>query len=249
MAFWLWLWITILVAGFIGIQPVSAETHSSLLNYHRNLTDLKTGEPLNGNFSVSFSIYKTPTGKNPLWKETQWVSIYEGSLNVLLGSKVPLSEFPGGVASLFSEPRWIGVTVSGEKEGRPRDKIFMLSSSFPKDPDPCPDDMVLLGNYCMDRHQNTNGLTWYGAADFCHLQGKRLCSMEEWLEACDGSPINGVEDMPGRQSQWVDRWVYETSTEVFDALERGFFRCRSFSRPWSDYRPLEKKWFRCCETK
>ena len=169
-------------------------------------------------------------------------------MNVLLGSNVSFSEFPGGIISLFSETRWINVTLSGEKEERPREKIFRLPSKYSEGPETCPDDMVLMGQYCIDRNQNTNGLTWYGAADYCHYQGKRLCMIEEWLEACDGSPVNGVEDMPGRQSKWVDRWVYETSTEVFDVLERGFFRCSSVSHPWSEYRPLEKKWFRCCKS-
>lgn len=116
----------------------------------------------------------------------------------------------------------------------------------PEDSGACPADMVDLEDFCIDRSQITEGRTWYKAADFCHARGKRLCSISEWITACDGSPINGVEDMPGRQSQWVDSWVYETSTQVFDAVDHGFFRCSSISHPWTQYRPLESKWFRCC---
>ena len=111
----------------------------------------------------------------------------------------------------------------------------------------CPDDMVNLGDYCIDRQKSRTKENWFEAAEACDVAGKRLCTNTEWLKACDGSPINEVEDMPGLESQWLDQWVYETSTDTFVNLNRGYFRCTSVSHPWPSYRPREHKWFRCCE--
>jgi hypothetical protein len=110
----------------------------------------------------------------------------------------------------------------------------------------CPGDMVDMGGYCIDRHPTKTFVNWYEAADQCQLQKKRLCTNSEWLQACDASPLNEVEEMPGRHSEWLDKWVFETSDKVFDAMDHGYFRCRTSSHPWPSYRPYQIKWFRCC---
>jgi len=110
----------------------------------------------------------------------------------------------------------------------------------------CLGDMVDMGGYCIDRHPTKTFVNWYEAADQCQLHQKRLCTNSEWLQACDASPLNEVEEMPGRQSEWLDKWVFETSDQVFDAMDRGYFRCRTSSHPWPSYRPYQIKWFRCC---
>jgi len=112
----------------------------------------------------------------------------------------------------------------------------------------CPSDMVNLGAYCIDQQKSKTKENWFQAMEGCEATGKRLCTNTEWLKACDGSPINEVEDMPGLESQWLDQWVYETSTDTFVNLNRGYFRCSSVSHPWPSYRPREHKWFRCCKS-
>lgn len=112
----------------------------------------------------------------------------------------------------------------------------------------CPDNMVNLGTYCIDRQKSKTKENWHKAAEACDAVGARLCTNDEWLKACDGSPINEVEDMPGLEPQWLDKWVYETSTDTFVNLNRGYFRCTSVSHPWPSYRPHEHKWFRCCKS-
>ena len=128
--------------------------------------------------------------------------------------------------------------------------LFIASFASPLGGEPpvCTDDMIDMGGYCIDKQQSKVKLSWFDAMQACHVEGKRLCTNEEWLQACDGSPINEVEDMPGTEPQWLENWVYETSTEVFTNLNRGFFRCTSTSRPWpdADYRKLQKRWFHCC---
>lgn len=110
----------------------------------------------------------------------------------------------------------------------------------------CPSNMVDMAGYCIDREPTRNFLNWYDAADQCQVQGKRLCTNVEWLQTCDAAPLNGAEGMPGRQSEWLSNWVFEPSDQVFDALEHGYFRCRTSSHPWPTYRPYEVKWYRCC---
>lgn len=110
----------------------------------------------------------------------------------------------------------------------------------------CPANMVDMAGYCIDREPTRVFLNWYEAGDQCHGLGKRLCTNNEWIQACDAAPLNGAEGMPGRQSEWLSSWVFEPSDQVFDALEHGYFRCRTSSHPWPTYRPYEIKWYRCC---
>jgi hypothetical protein len=59
---------------------------------------------------------------------------------------------------------------------------------------PCPADMVDLGTRCIDRYEapNVKGekpLRMQSAEDgeaFCKRSGKRLCSEDDWLRACNG---------------------------------------------------------------
>jgi hypothetical protein len=45
------------------------------------------GKPRSGSFSMTFSIYSDPQGRDPLWTETQKVAVADdGSYEVLLGS-------------------------------------------------------------------------------------------------------------------------------------------------------------------
>jgi len=110
----------------------------------------------------------------------------------------------------------------------------------------CPSEMVDMAGYCIDRNPTRTFVNWYEAADQCQALGKRLCTNSEWLQACDAAPLNGVEEIPGQQSEWLANWVFEPSDQVFDAIERGYFRCRTTSHPWPSYRPYQIKWFRCC---
>jgi formylglycine-generating enzyme len=60
---------------------------------------------------------------------------------------------------------------------------------------PCPDDMVWVGEFCMDRYEAPNLVgalplamqTAYDGEDFCQARGKQLCTESEWVQACQGS--------------------------------------------------------------
>lgn len=96
-----------------------------LISYQGRLTD-SAGLPLNGNYSLTFSIYGSVAGGVPLWTETQNpVVVVEGLFNVLLGSVSPLNE------SLFSgASRYIGVQVNGGAELAPRRQIVTVAYAF-----------------------------------------------------------------------------------------------------------------------
>jgi hypothetical protein len=60
--------------------------------------------------------------------------------------------------------------------------------------DGCPADMVPIGRYCIDRYEapNVKGevpfalQTAYDGEAWCTERGKRLCSQDEWVRACEG---------------------------------------------------------------
>ncbi len=113
----------------------------------------------------------------------------------------------------------------------------------------CPADMVDQGEFCIDRQPQEKKTNWYKAADVCEQRGERLCSTDEWLDACDAFPHNGIVQMPNKKSEWLNKWVYETSEKVFDAVDRGYYRCRTGSGPRPSDWPLIGRPFRCCISK
>jgi Sulfatase-modifying factor enzyme 1 len=62
------------------------------------------------------------------------------------------------------------------------------------EPPPCPPDMVDIGRACIDRYEAPNQqgvaplvmVTADEAVAWCAERGKRLCSEDEWLRACQG---------------------------------------------------------------
>lgn len=46
----------------------------TLINYQGYLTDA-SGNPLTGNYQITFSIYGVPSGGTPLWSENQTVKV------------------------------------------------------------------------------------------------------------------------------------------------------------------------------
>lgn len=61
---------------------------------------------------------------------------------------------------------------------------------------PCPADMVLAGEVCIDQYEAPNEAgqpplamqTAYDGEAWCEARGKRLCTDVEWVRACEGPP-------------------------------------------------------------
>ncbi len=80
---------------------------------------------------------------------------------------------------------------------------------------PCPERMVQLGSYCIDRHEAviheghalpavgelpTVGVSYPDADRACRASGFRLCDEEEWSRACEGTGD------PARRLPYGDTW-------------------------------------------
>ena len=84
------------------------------------------GEPLNGVYSIRFSIYDSIEGGLELWSENRdSVAVVDGAFSVLLGDVNPLDE------SIFSAAgAWIGVAVGADAEMTPRQEIATAPYAF-----------------------------------------------------------------------------------------------------------------------
>jgi len=99
----------------------------------------------------------------------------------------------------------------------------------------CPGEMILieveeLNPFCIDAFEHpgidgmlpTTGLPWFEARDLCVHERKQLCSEEQWIAACSGTPReacrgdvagtgaraqcvseHGVYDMVGNVEEWT----------------------------------------------
>ncbi|MFT4626230.1 MAG: subtilisin-like proprotein convertase family protein [Myxococcota bacterium] len=70
----------------------------------------------------------------------------------------------------------------------------------------CPDDMVWTGVFCIDREDN-GPVSWQAQVDVCHEEGKRMCSMAEWIAACNDDSLS-LDEMLDGNFEYVDEyWV------------------------------------------
>ena len=234
-----------------GLNPVFASEGSpSVIHYQGQVPTEYLADREQPHLSIAFSLYDQPSRGKPLWTETQDVFVAkDGTFRALLGSVTPFSTFADGAAALFSESqRWLGLRVNGKDELAPRQRVVSGGALFGIR-EACPEDMADMGEYCIDRIPVRSQVNWYVSSEACEAQGKRLCTNEEWLEACDVAPNNEVEMLPPPkdESEWLHNWVFETSSKVFKSVNRGYYRCTTVSHPWPSDRPYAIKWYRCCK--
>jgi hypothetical protein len=92
-----------------------------VINYQGYLTDAD-GNPVNDTLEMTFSIYDTAEGGEPVWTETQpAVTVTEGIFNVLLGSVNPISAGP------LTGESYLGVKVGSDEEMTPRQQIAAVA--------------------------------------------------------------------------------------------------------------------------
>ena len=96
----------------------------AVISYQGQLSD-SGGTPLDGTYSITFSIYADNAGGSKLWTETQTVNVDNGLFTVLLGSGSPLNE------NVFaSADRFLGISVDGEAELSPRHRFGAVGYSY-----------------------------------------------------------------------------------------------------------------------
>ena len=232
------------------IPVVASEGSPPVIHYEGKIPAEYLTDREQNPLSIAFSLYDHPSSGKPLWTETQDVQVAkDGTFHALLGSVTPFSTFPDGAEALFSESqRWLGYGVKGGEEVAPRRRVVSGSALFGKR-EACPEDMADMGEFCIDRIPVRSQVNWYASSEACESLGKRLCTNEEWLDACDVAPNNEVEMLPPPkdESEWLHNWVFETSSKVFKSVNRGYYRCSTVSHPWPSDRPYAIKWYRCCK--
>lgn len=114
------------ITGWCLAEGNGSASVPRLINYQGTLTDPATGNPVpNGQYQMTFSIYSSDIGGNPLWQETQQVTVQNGVFNVLLGSQNPLD-----VGIFQSSIRYLGVKVGTDNEMTPRQRLASVPYAF-----------------------------------------------------------------------------------------------------------------------
>lgn len=83
----------------------------------------------------------------------------------------------------------------------------------------CPTDMVDAGGYCVDKDENT-ARSWQAHANLCQSEGKRMCSLAEWMGACNDRSSIGASNMLDGDFEYVDEyWVmhYQISGDYYSS--------------------------------
>ncbi len=96
-----------------------------LMNYQGMLTDTG-GNPLNGDYNLTFKIYSQSSGGSALWTEAQTgISVENGLFNVILGSTTPIP------SSVFNDTlRYLGITVESDPELSPRIRLTSIPYAY-----------------------------------------------------------------------------------------------------------------------
>ena len=97
-----------------------------MINYQGVLTDPSGCPVADGDYTMIFRIYDTPTDGNLLWDETHdAVTVTQGNFNVLLGST---DSIPGSI--FLSDSLWLAVKVGNDIEMTPRQRIASVGYAF-----------------------------------------------------------------------------------------------------------------------
>lgn len=108
------------------ISPATV-TIPRMISYQGRLTDTLGNAVPNGNYSLNFSLYTTPTGDSPFWTESQNVAVCGGLFNVLLGAVTPLATVPD------QGTLYLGMSVGGGAEMIPRMRIVSAAYAYKAD--------------------------------------------------------------------------------------------------------------------
>ncbi len=86
-----------------------------------------------GSYAMVFKLYESEDGAGEIWAEEQTIEVHSGIINVILGQNVPLTVS-------FTKPYWLGVSMKGKDEFRPR--IQLTASAYSLNTRSIPDSVV-----------------------------------------------------------------------------------------------------------
>jgi hypothetical protein len=97
------------IVQFLTFQTILTNEKGILINKHK--------------CKVTFKIYEDETGGNPIWKETQRVTLKKGVLSVVLGRIEPFN-------FVFDRIYWLGISLKDDNELKPRRPLTTAAYSF-----------------------------------------------------------------------------------------------------------------------
>lgn len=104
------------------VVPFAANAEGpGTISYQGVLTEGGGSAVTDGDYSLTFRLYDTPSGGSHLWEETKVVTVSKGIFNVILGA-------PSGMPLAFDDQYYLGISVEGEAELDPR--IELTSSAY-----------------------------------------------------------------------------------------------------------------------
>jgi hypothetical protein len=114
-----------IIALMFALPITSIQAQDSLLmNYQGQLLN-NSGDPLTGNYDITFSLYSGPSGGTSLWSETHTnVSVVDGLLSIVLGSHSILAN-----SLLIESNRYLGIRVDSDNELLPRTLLTSAPSA------------------------------------------------------------------------------------------------------------------------
>ena len=105
----------------LAISATAAADVPDLLTQQGRLFDA-SGAPVNGAVEFTFSIYDTATGGEPIWTETQTITLEEGYFSARLGDSTPLDESLFDVKSTL----YLAVAIADDPEMTPRQPLLSV---------------------------------------------------------------------------------------------------------------------------
>jgi len=121
--------VVLLGAGLVWARPaaqspsVRPEGGAPLyFNYQGLLLDSQGNPVPDGNYQLTLAIYDVASGGTPLWSETQTVAVQGSLFNVILGTSTPIVD----ASWIDGRDLWLGITVSGESEMVPRQRLVSV---------------------------------------------------------------------------------------------------------------------------
>ena len=109
----------------LGLVAFAFAGTPQMINYQGRLTDAEGNPVVNGNYSVTFTIYDAAVQGISVWTETQNATTTDGQFSVLLGSVNPILD------TVFNNPdRYLGITVENDPELTPRSQLVSVSYSL-----------------------------------------------------------------------------------------------------------------------
>ncbi len=93
--------------------------------YQGFLADTLGNPKPDGNYSITFSLYDSEDGSTTLWSQIDNLYVRQGMFATFLGSKSPFTD-----DITFNKPYWLGISVNGALELKPRVPITSVGYCF-----------------------------------------------------------------------------------------------------------------------